>query len=158
MKRKMKRKLRAIADHYKNEQVLKAVEELAELQETLIKGWNKRRMSLDQVTEEMADVRIMLDQLEYLFDNSGKIKTVYAEKVNRTIETIEKEGDSDMAGAQKHMKRSRRSHKDTGCINGFKRAAFKREAAAESKINVRSMIRSLTNRAKKLKSSEEGEE
>ena len=51
------KKTKAIADHYgKEHQTIKAIEELAELIQALAKG------DTDNIKEEIADVRVMLEQ------------------------------------------------------------------------------------------------
>ena len=56
------KKIKAIADHYgKEHQTIKAMEELAELIRALAKG------DIENIKEEIADVRVMLEQLEYLY-------------------------------------------------------------------------------------------
>ena len=56
------KKTKAIADHYgKAHQTTKAIEQLAELIQALATG------DLDNIKEEIADVRVMLEQIEYLY-------------------------------------------------------------------------------------------
>ena len=56
------KKTKAIADYYgKEHQTIKAIEELAELIQALAKG------DIENIKEEIADVRVMLEQIEYLY-------------------------------------------------------------------------------------------
>ena len=56
------KKIKAIANYYgKEHQTIKAIEELAELIQALAKG------DIENIKEEIADVRVMLEQLEYLY-------------------------------------------------------------------------------------------
>lgn len=56
------KKTKEIADHYgKEHQTVKAIEELAELIQALAKG------DIENIKEEIADVRVMLEQIEYLY-------------------------------------------------------------------------------------------
>ena len=59
-------------------QRFKAMEELAELIRALA-----RCDDADNVAEEMADVRIMLDQLEIMFDNREAVKIWELRKLRR---------------------------------------------------------------------------
>lgn len=61
----------AIADYYgKEHQTIKAMEELAELIQALAKG------DLENIKEEIADVRVMLEQIEYLYGISDEAITL----------------------------------------------------------------------------------
>ena len=65
------KKTKAIADHYgKKHQTIKAIEELAELIQALAKG------DIENIKEEIADVRVMLEQIEYLYGISEDAITV----------------------------------------------------------------------------------
>lgn len=74
-----------------------AIEEMSELTKALLKH---RRASMGQgdpqkkakdVAEEIADVRIMLDQLEMIFDNKVQVREWIEKKVNRQIQRMEGE-------------------------------------------------------------------
>ena len=96
-------KLKEIIDYYGEEkQMIKAIEEMSELQKELCKtliGKGNR----DSLVEEIADVQIMLDQLklivgdpiskynwanEYTEDCEIELKTIMQYKIDRTIERI----------------------------------------------------------------------
>lgn len=72
----------AIASYGENMQLLKAVEEMAELQKEIIKyleGANNR----NQIVEEMADVGIMLDQLKIIFSTENDLPRMRKSKLKR---------------------------------------------------------------------------
>jgi NTP pyrophosphatase (non-canonical NTP hydrolase) len=74
-------------------QISKAVEELIELAEILIKDVNKSELNKDHLYEELADVEIMLAQLKYIYniDPEGLNQEI-DRKIERTIERITDEG------------------------------------------------------------------
>lgn len=93
-----------IADHYgENHQMLKAVEEMAELAQAIVKAVNdppndkfQAETMKDEMLSELADVIIMTEQLvKYIDDNdcmsdlNGMIKS----KLNRQLERMEREND-----------------------------------------------------------------
>ena len=65
------------------------IEEMAELTKVIV---NHRRGRESNISEEMADVYIMLKQLEIIFENEGKIKTFIETKINRLEERLNKCG------------------------------------------------------------------
>ena len=68
-----------------NEQeMLKAIKELTELNEVLIKGVNKD-LDEDSLIDEIADVEIMIDRLKYRFDIKLKVTHRIFEKVSRQL-------------------------------------------------------------------------
>ena len=71
-------------------QITKAVEELAELQKELC------RFLIDDgnmahITEEMADVEIMIEQLELIFENKKAVKVVKKSKIQRLSDRLDEE-------------------------------------------------------------------
>ncbi|TCG10981.1 nucleoside triphosphate pyrophosphohydrolase family protein [Mycoplasma marinum] len=65
-------------------QVLQAVEELAELSQALIKNVNRNKDNIDDITQEMADVFIMLEQLKLIYKiDDQELKKQMEFKVNR---------------------------------------------------------------------------
>lgn len=75
-----------IADHYGLEgQKLKLIEEMAELTQAILKRND------ENVIEEMADVKFLLMQLEYLIGCTGKVEGIMRQKADRQIERIRKE-------------------------------------------------------------------
>ena len=83
------KKTKAIADHYgKEHQTIKAMEELAELIQALAKG------DIENIKEEIADVRVMLEQIEYLYGISDDAITLrMCAKLWRQLERMEGEND-----------------------------------------------------------------
>ena len=81
-------KLRKIIDHYGQEhQIAKAKEELHELIQAIIED------DKDHITEEMADVVVMLWQLVIIYEiDVLEIPKIMDYKINRTIKRIEQEG------------------------------------------------------------------
>ncbi len=90
-------KIQYIADHYGlKEQLAQAREECAELIVATSKydrastGLEKVRAE-EQIAEEMADVTIMLAQLEYLLHSHSKVGYNIQRKLDRQIERIHEE-------------------------------------------------------------------
>lgn len=90
MKPEQLRKLIRIIDEYgSDKQQNIAIEECSEL----IKAICKYKRTLDHVediVDEIADVKIMLAQLEIIFDCSGAVEDRVEYKINRQLERIEK--------------------------------------------------------------------
>ena len=84
MKKVRKQILTAAICHYgTGTQRFKAMEELAELIRALA-----RCDDVENVAEEMADVRIMLDQLELMFDNREDVRRIELAKLMRLSERL----------------------------------------------------------------------
>lgn len=66
----------------RDKQMIKAIEEMAELQKELCK-WALGADNGKHVQEEIADVIIMMEQMQMLFDVDGEIKKMIAYKVER---------------------------------------------------------------------------
>ena len=97
----MQDKIQTIADHYGlQHQLAKSVEELIELVQAIQDysfklGMYDDEISTEHVAEEIADVTIMLDQLQYLLE-CGQVVDLYREaKVNRQIGRIKAEKESE---------------------------------------------------------------
>ena len=56
------------------------IEEMAELTKAIL---NERRGRDHNIAEEMADVRIMLAQMEIIFQNAGEVEQRFREKITR---------------------------------------------------------------------------
>lgn len=56
------------------------IEEMAELTKAIL---NERRGRDHNIAEEMADVRIMLAQMEIIFQNAGEVEQRFREKIAR---------------------------------------------------------------------------
>lgn len=73
---------RAVLHYGDAHQVDKAIEEMAELTKELLKNRQGLGNGL-AVAEEMADVKIMLAQLEIIYDNRGLVKSFVDAKLKR---------------------------------------------------------------------------
>ena len=83
----MKDNLKKIIDYYGEEkQMIKAIEEMSELQKELCKTLIGKE-NRDSLIEEIADVQIMLDQLKLIVSDT-ELKTIMQNKIDRTIERI----------------------------------------------------------------------
>ena len=73
-----------IIDYYgETNQKTKAIEEMAELIKAICKN------DIENIEEEIADVSIMLSQLQIIYGFSNdKIEKIKKEKINRTLERI----------------------------------------------------------------------
>lgn len=82
-------------------QIEMAIEEMSELTKALLKHRRAIRNGEyteareDDIAEEMADVWIMLKQLEIIFDNKDKIKNYMDFKVQRQLKRMEVKNESD---------------------------------------------------------------
>ena len=91
----MDERIKKIADHYGlTYQAEKAIEEMAELI-VAIKHRDNRYPLFNNTSflEELADVKIMIDQLYYLSNHSGNVRRVIVTKLDRQIKRIEAEND-----------------------------------------------------------------
>ena len=92
-----RKKLRDIASYYgSTTQCRQCIEECAELIQAISK-WDRAQSSGDtekvnktvsRIAEEIADVRIMLDQLTFLYGCNEEVKRNMDEKINRQIVRI----------------------------------------------------------------------
>lgn len=70
-------------EHYgKEPQMIVAIEELSELIKELTKNLRGENNE-DHIAEEIADVHIMINQLELMFENSQSVRTWKERKLNR---------------------------------------------------------------------------
>ena len=79
---------KAIGTYGKELQTIVAIEEMSELTKELCKQL-RGRDNLEAIAEEIADVQIMLEQLQIMFDCAGKVKTYEAAKIERLRERLE---------------------------------------------------------------------
>lgn len=77
--------LENIKQNGKDKQVLKTIEECAELIQALAKGDKLN------IAEEMADVLIMIDQLKLIFNNERLVEEFKVIKLERMGRTLRKE-------------------------------------------------------------------
>lgn len=91
----MDKRIMTIANHYGlRYQAEKAIEEMAELMVAIKHQDNMNPLSSSlPFIEELADVKIMIDQLYYLTDRGGNVKRAIDWKLNRQIKRIEEEND-----------------------------------------------------------------
>ena len=74
----------------KENQIIKAVEECAELQQSLCNAFTKKA-NTSLIAEEIADVTIMLEQLKIIFDCSAEVEDCIEYKIQRQIERMAKQ-------------------------------------------------------------------
>jgi len=74
-----------------NHQIGVAVEELLELGKELQKYANRGVDTRKQITEEMADVAVAMEQLQLIFKNGEDLATVAYEKVKRLEDNMRNE-------------------------------------------------------------------
>lgn len=90
-KAKLKRDIYFIADHYGTlSQLNKTKEECQELIDA-IDGYLHKQDSRAHIAEEIADVKIMLIQLEYLLHSEYEVEGMMKKKVDRQLKRIEAE-------------------------------------------------------------------
>lgn len=73
--------IKAVQKYGREHQITKAIEEMAELMNELAKSQDKRTTT-ERVIDEIADVKIMLKQLEYIYGQFN-VEKRYMEKVKR---------------------------------------------------------------------------
>ena len=80
----------AVHTYGKEHQKLLAIEEMSELTKALCKDtrYPDNPAVLDNVAEEIADVRIMLDQLERIFACSEQVRKYKHKKIKRLADRI----------------------------------------------------------------------
>lgn len=85
-----------IADHYGEEhQMLKAVEEMSELQKELVKFVNNDCGDIDSILEELADVCVMIEQMRYCFDTHIiDVPKIIDAKLTRQLKRMEEESNA----------------------------------------------------------------
>jgi NTP pyrophosphatase (non-canonical NTP hydrolase) len=84
-----------IADHYgEKHQMLKAVEEMAELTQAIVKTVHGDTLHEWDYPSELADVLIMVEQLQYMYDKSdgvfdGRVERFIDAKLSRQLKRME---------------------------------------------------------------------
>lgn len=87
----MDERIKTIANHYGLiHQLHKLLEEVCELKKAT-DGFLNNRDNLDHLQEEIADVRIMIAQVEYLLGMDSVIRYYVSLKLDRQIKRIENE-------------------------------------------------------------------
>ena len=70
-------------------QKIQTIEELSELTKALCKSIKNDTMDVrESVTEEMADVIIMVSQMVIVYDNGADIKKIINDKIERTYKRL----------------------------------------------------------------------
>lgn len=104
IKNKFRHNCKKIMNHYGlSSQLLKTIEELDELREAIFDFIDKDERTLtesngkqitvkEHLIEEMADVEVMLFQLEYALDCTKQENVVKLNKTNRQLKRIKEEG------------------------------------------------------------------
>lgn len=87
---KRTKKLKCIIDYYgKENQIVKAIEELAELQQVLAKNITQPdRVTKTSISTEIADVEIMLNQMKIIFDCEKDVEFWKPLKISRQFERM----------------------------------------------------------------------
>ncbi|NCD07285.1 MAG: hypothetical protein EOL97_14325 [Spirochaetia bacterium] len=73
---------KAIIKYGSYNQIIKSVEELTELNKELLDN-SFGADNIEHISEEMADVEIMLEQLKIIYNNIKKVKNYKQEKLER---------------------------------------------------------------------------
>lgn len=91
----LEEKVKEIANHFGiRNQSIKTMEECSELIQAIAK-FTIDGYPLYNLVEELADVRIMIDQMEYLLDCSYGCEEIRKQKIDRTLNRIKKENTID---------------------------------------------------------------
>lgn len=87
----MKELYKELFKKYGDKQLIVAIEELSELQKEICKAL-RGKLNIDNITEEIADVEIMIDQLKfYLSISNETVEEMKKYKIERTKERVLKE-------------------------------------------------------------------
>lgn len=81
----------ALSHYGGNMQMIVAIEEMSELIKELCKVFRGSENSA-HIAEEIADVRIMLDQMEIFFDCKKQVEIIESEKLQRLVERMKRYG------------------------------------------------------------------
>lgn len=80
---------RAIDIYGEESQILKAIEEMAELTNELAKTYDPSRTTTDRIVDEIADVTIMMEQLRLIFGVNEEVQDRIDYKVVRLCKRLE---------------------------------------------------------------------
>jgi len=78
----------AVKKYGKDPQLIICMEEMAELTKELSKNIRGAK-NVTSISEEMADVEIMLEQLRVIFGNRSEVDTIKADKLLRLADRLE---------------------------------------------------------------------
>lgn len=68
-----------------------AIEEMAELTKELIKAKRYGDVNVSEISEEIADVEIMLEQLKMIYRNKSAVEKIRTEKIKRLADRLSEE-------------------------------------------------------------------
>lgn len=77
----------AVKTYDRTSRLMLAVEEMSELSKELSKNY-RGADNISAISEEMADVEIMLEQLKLIFNNRAEVDTAKSDKLRRLSETL----------------------------------------------------------------------
>ena len=80
----------AAAKYGKDAQIKMAIEEMSELTQALCKDF-RGKANADIIAEEIADVEIMIQQLQIIFNNRNDVSRFYELKIKRLKNNLRKE-------------------------------------------------------------------
>jgi len=81
----IKKAYKLYAAKYGNKaQLIKAIEELSELQKAIAKYLNNQG-NIEDIIQEVADVELMTEQIKLMFDCHKKVEKIKVFKINRMI-------------------------------------------------------------------------
>lgn len=83
---------RAVMHYGEPSRLLLAIEEMSELTKELVKH-QRGRQNMSAISEEMADVEIMLEQLKAVFGNRAAVDIQKAQKLQRLADRLEGRND-----------------------------------------------------------------
>lgn len=84
----------AIAHYAEGWQVMKAIEEMAELANELAKSTEPGRTTIEKIVDEIADVTIMMEQLRLIFGVNSEVQERIDYKVKRLAQRIKEARDA----------------------------------------------------------------
>ena len=85
----------AILHYGEGRQILKAIEEMAELTNELAKSVDLSRTSSDRIVDEIADVLVMMEQLCLIYGVNEEVQDRIDYKVRRLLKRLKEEGRDD---------------------------------------------------------------
>lgn len=80
----------AIVKYGKDAQIKMAIEEMSELTQALCKDF-RGKGNAENIAEEIADVEIMIQQLQIIFNNRNDVNRFYEFKIKRLKNYLRKE-------------------------------------------------------------------
>ena len=102
-----------ILKYGKEAQIIVAIEELSELQKELTK-WLRGKGNICDVAEEIADVQIMLEQLEFMYACSKMIHKTKIDKLKRIKKLVGEVKTPNLSNISDEMLKAMEKKNDTG--------------------------------------------